>query len=556
MKNKLHVYFIAFVLLAVFTLLAVSSIWPDRKSPTADELAHHIPVGYVLLSKGDFKMDPSQPPLPRYIAALPLKLFMDLNMPDDRNEWRREDRSEFGKDFFYKYNSQPHRMIFYSRCAFIGIGIICGIILFMMARAFYGDRAALFSLFLYSLSPNILAHTRLSTVDMTATCFMLLAVYTFWRFTQNTSIVNIIISGISLGVAQLSKYTAVLLYPMFLFLILFELPRLKRGEKAGVVFKLFMMFAISVVVLWAGYGFNTDPILYDAMRVGEKLSIAHSITGKVLPFWNDAWNVRLDNFLLESPFPLGTHVLGVLGVLRHGYEGHGSFFLGELISHGHPLYFVVAFLIKTPIPMMIFLVTGTIITLRRGVGKEERFLFLPIAAFFLIATFSSLQLGLRYILPVYPFCFILAGRSVELFSKKRAYSVIGGLLMLWYFLSALVTWPDYLSYFNETIGGPANGYKYLRDSNIDWGQDLPALKDYMDKNNIKKVKLFYVWTASPESYAIEYEELDQGEFKMPASYVYAISVDSLSSVKWTECHEPVYKAGNSIFIYDLRFEEK
>ncbi|MFA6635527.1 MAG: glycosyltransferase family 39 protein [Candidatus Omnitrophota bacterium] len=551
--NKKQVYILAVLLLSFFTVLAVTSVWPGRKSATADELAHHIPVGYVLLSKGDLKMDPSQPPLARYLAALPLVIFMDLSIPDNEDQWRREDRSEFGRDFFYKFNDHPDRMLFYSRCSFIVIGLLCGIILFVMARSFYGDRAALFSLFLYSFSPNIIAHTRLSTVDMTATCFILLSVYTFWRFLRKRSLKNIVIAGGCLGLAQLSKYTSLLLYPTFIFLTALEIPSVPEGERARLFKKLFVIFACSIILLWAGYGFDSDPILNGAMRVQEKLGIAHSFAQKLIPFWNENMSRVLDHVLLNVPVPLGTHMQGTLGVMRHGYEGHSVYFLGQWSGKGNPLYFVLSFMVKTPIPSILFIVAGFFLVFKKGMRRKERFLLTLIAVIFLTASLSKLQLGHRYVLPMYPFCFILAGRSAELW--KKPYKIPISLLMVWYLVTAFWIWPDYISYFNETIGGPANGYKYLRDSNIDWGQDLPALAEYMRENDMQEVRLMYFGSAEPSEHGIRYKPLEESETIFPGSNVYAISVHKLERVKWARYHEPDAKLGYSIFVYDFREDE-
>jgi len=550
--RKIYIYLITFLLLAVFVVLAVTSIWPDRKSPTCDELAHHIPVGYVLLTKWDLKMDTSHPPLSRYIVALPLKLFMDLNMPEDISEWRKEDRSEFGKALFYKYNSQPHKMIFLSRLAVVIVGLLCGIILFLWADALFGTKAALFSLFLYSLSPNMLAHTRLATTDMVTTCFMLLSVCTFWLFVKAPSIKNVLTAGVCLGLAQLSKYSSLLLYPLFCFLLLFELPSVPDiAKRKRFIVKFLIVIAISVLVLWAGYGFELQPVLKDAMRAGEKIRIAHSFARNVFPFWDGTADGRLDEFLLKAPFPLGEHLLGILGVLRHAYVGHGTFFCGRWSGHGNPLYFILAVMIKTPLPALFFLITGLLVSLKNGIKRNERFIIATIALFFITASFSSLQLGLRYILCLYPFFFILAGRSIE-FMRRNTFRILAVILMAWYAFSALWTWPDYLSYFNETIGGPRNGYRYLRDSNIDWGQDLPALARYMRENDVDEIGLFYFGTADPAYYGIRHRPLSPAEINRPGKGVYAVSVHKIESVKWAPDNEPDAVAGGSIFVYDFR----
>ncbi|MBI4982277.1 MAG: glycosyltransferase family 39 protein [Candidatus Omnitrophica bacterium] len=549
--KKIPVNLLAFFLLVIFAFLAFTSIWPDRKSPTCDELAHHIPTGYILLTKHDYKMDTSHPPLSRYIVALPLKIVMHLNVPNDSQEWRRADRSEFGKDFFYKYNNQPQKIIFYSRLAIILVGLFCGWILFYWTKRAYSPEIALFALFFYSFCPNILAHTALATTDMVATCFILLSVASFWFYLRNNSLRNIIIAGISLGLAQLSKYTSVLLYLIFLLVFSLGFLELDKNRRKFIFCQILAIFAISIIVLWAGYGFDFEPVLKNAMRQGEKLAIAHDIVFKLFPSASLGLIQKLDSFLLNVPIPLGAHILGILGILRHGYEGHGTFFLGKWSVQGHPLYFLVAFLIKTQIPVIIFLLVGLGVCFKERIKLVEKLMVSVILVFFVTASMNKLQLGLRYILPIYPFCFILAARSVILF-KKKAFQEFLFILMFWYVLINLFTWPNYLSYFNEFVGGPRNGYKYLRDSNIDWGQDLPGLKKYMKDNLISDITFYYFGTAEPSSYGINFKNFDSDEFVSPRDKIYAISVHRLDTVAWTKRFEPTARIGYSIFIYDFR----
>jgi hypothetical protein len=141
-------------------------------------------------------------------------------------------------------------------------------------------------------------------------------------------------------------------------------------------------------------------------------------------------------------------------------------------------------------------------------------------------------------------------------------------MVIWYVVASLFIAPHYLSYFNEIIGGPDKGYKYLVDSNLDWGQDLKGLKKYMDDHAIKRISLSYFGIDSPKRYGIEYDWLPshhlynprpENEKKFPVNRFLAISATNLQGVylepkdmyKWLREYEPVAKIGYSIFIYDL-----
>ena len=322
----------------------------------------------------------------------------------------------------------------------------------------------------------------------------------------------------------------------------------------GLLLKFLLVVLLSLIIIWAGYGFEFQPLFKDAMRLDEKLQIAHSIAKKLSPHISQGAMGRLDDFLLKVPVPLGSHMLGIMGVFKHGYEGHKAFFLGKWSTHGSPFYFLVAFLIKTPIPMLIFLALGIIISLRRKLEVGEKFILVVTAIFFITSSLSGLKIGLRHILPIYPFCFMMAGRSGE-FLQNRFLKLGAGLLMLWYAFTALTIWPHYLGYFNEIIGGSKYGYKYLRDSNFNWGQDLPALADYMNKNKSNEVILLdYVRQADPVAYGVHYRNFTSEDFKIPQNKVYAISADVVETVDWAKDREPTAKAGYSIFIYDFTKE--
>lgn len=536
------------ILLSVFAILTISSM--RQNSATCDEIAHHIPVGYVLLTKADFKMDTSQPPLPRYIAALPLKLFMNINMPGDKAVWRMPDRSSFGRDFFYKYNNGQIRMVFFARMAVVLIGILCGLLLFVWTKSLFGEYSALFSLFLYALSPDMLAHGALATTDMIATFFIFLSCYSFWLFLKDSSFKNVVFSGICLGLAELSKYTAILLYPAFLLILFVELFISLKKEARAHLLKFLIIVIVSLIVIWAGYGFEFQPLLKDAMRLDEKLQIAHSMAYKIFPHIREGAISRLDDFLLKVSVPLGSHMLGIMGVFRHGYEGHSTYFLGRWSSHGDPLYFLAAFLIKTPIPLLIFLILGIFISLRQRSQIGERFIFIVTIVFFVTSSLSGLKLGLRHILPLYPFFFMICGSAAVLL-KKKYFNILIYCLMIWYIFSSAKTWPHYLGYFNETVGGPVNGYKYLRDSNVDWGQDLPSLSRHMNKNGIKEIVFEYFGQADPAVYGVRYRKFTTDELETPGNNIYAISAQYLEHAKWTKDYKPTAMAGYSIFIYDF-----
>ena len=179
------------------------------------------------------------------------------------------------------------------------------------------------------------------------------------------------------------------------------------------------------------------------------------------------------------------------------------------------------------------------------------FLIIPFFVYFIIALGSNLQVGIRHLLPIYPLCFVISARSIGLFRYRLSKTIIA-FFSLWIILGTIMIYPHFLSYFNEIAGGPDNGWRYLRDSNIDWGQDLPALSTYIKENKIDVITLAYFGEDLPKEYGIKEIPFKETEHTRPENKVYAISVQGLDSVKWAKDYTPDAKMGYSIFVYDFR----
>jgi hypothetical protein len=277
-------------------------------------------------------------------------------------------------------------------------------------------------------------------------------------------------------------------------------------------------------------------------------------------------------------FQLNPYFRGVTHQLIHAEGGHPAFLLGMYSSTGWWYYYLVAFLIKTPLPLLILLVLSFIFYWRGTSHKaaDQAFILMPVIAYFLFFTFNLQCIGLRYILPVYPFLFMQAGTVSGIFNHVRGKvwkGIVVIILCCWYLKSSLGVYPHYLAYFNESVGGPDKGYRYLVDSNLDWGQDLKGLGKYLQEKGIDRIHLSYFGTADPAYYGIKYDWMPSyylpedyqdrntrlRSFSIPSSGMVAISATNLQNVyfsdkhfyDWLKKHEPIYKIGYSIFIYDL-----
>lgn len=546
--------FVAAALMIHFALV-VACI--RSNAPTCDEIAHHVASGYSYLVTGDFRMNPANPPLVREISALPL-LLLRLKAPFDSQSWKEGNSSVFGKEFFYKMNNDADTIIFWARVPMALLSVVLGLLVFFWSSSLYGPRGGILSLLLYSFSPNIIAFAGLATVDLGTALFIFASLFSFWLFLKKPSTEYMVLAGICFGLAQASKFTSVFLIPIFLILAFFfylfdngiknalPLNKLARG--------LFSIFMIGFVVLFASYFFEIKPLIKNAPDIPEKIEYIKKIVD----------TMRLDKVGLNKdkavwlagnfPVPFSAYLIGLGGVIHQSaVGGYHTFLLGKFCDAGFWSYFMVAFLVKSTLPTIILFALALILVFRvkRAKRLDSSFLIIPIILFFIAISNNRGQVGIRHLLEIYPLVFTFIGilGTVEIagFSKHALFIIVAAVQ----FTSLMTAFPYPIAYFNEFAGGPDNGYKILRDSNLDWGQGLKPLKKYVEDNRIDLIKLYYFGTADPSYYKIPCTNMTEADFKNPEKGYYAISAQYLDTVKWTKRYAPVAKAAHSIFIYKI-----
>lgn len=559
-----HYKVIIVFLLSLFILQGATSML--FKSATWDETTYVGAAQYVIKNHR-WNVDGLRfhPPLTYYIHSIPL-LF--LKIPEDI--WHIPSMIERGQRLFSLY---PDDLVLnLCRIPILLIAVLLGIYVFKWGRELYGLKAGIFALFLYVFSPNILAYSRLITFDIVPSFFMFIAIYYFWKFLQKTTKLNLIIAGITFGLALLSKLTTVLSIPIYIIILaaFFYLNKKNKQNNASVAKstkQLLLIFIIAFFILWSGYGFELHPLAKPEQRPYEILE-------KFLPENNSLRNTIY--FMIEKiPIPLPTYLWG-LGYFQLVEKlGKPSFFLGMYSMHGWWYFFIVGFLIKTPIPVLLLLIFSLVFfrKIRHKNLFNECFLIIPILFFVLFFSLKPANAFFRHLLPIYPFLFVFISKIVNLkLNRQKLQKAVLFLLSSWLMAGAFYIYPDYLAYFNEFIGGPANGYKYMVDSDLDWGQDLKGLKKYMVRNNIDRIKLSYFGTADPKYYGINYEYLPSAASSLgkpkdfpeaPIKGPIAISATELQGVyfepyfehkdyyAWLKEYKPIAKIGYSIFIYDI-----
>jgi len=492
-----------------------------QKAATINEVAQ-LPSGYSYLKAKDFRLDTENPPLIKMLLAFPLHSLKELIFPVDGSGWKKSDKWKFGEDFLYQNRIKAEILLKRGRTVSVILAILLGILVAHWAKVFYGKWAGLFALLLYTFSPNILAHSRMASVDLGATFLILLALYTFWEMLMDPGSFTLIFAGLVLGLALLSKYTAaglIILYLLYMFL--HEQKDFYASERFVYLTGVILLAMVTLVFVY-------------------RLS-----------------NVRL-------------YLEGLFQAIRNVGQGQANFLWGKYSYYGWRDYFLMAFLIKTPPVLFILIIVRVLMSKSITSRGKDYFLLFPILLLSVAASLSKRQTGLYNILPVYPLLYIWVSGIVKIkFPRKLLGVAVYLFLAGGYAFSSLRIHPHYLAYFNFLCGGPDKGYKYLVGANLDWGQDLRFLAEYIESHRVDSVILSYFGAASPEYYGINYQNLGTSNFSgrrrsrvaplSPKKEILALSATNLQAVhfsqkdifSWLRYDKPEAKLGYSIFIYDI-----
>jgi hypothetical protein len=492
----------AVLLLVAFAALCAHGLRVD--SPTVDEFAH-LPAGYWTLETGRFELFPLNPPLIKVLSALPLLALdpaIDTASPVQNTGWFPW---EFGTGFMERNRPIYDRIFFLARLPVVALGILLGLLAFFWARELYGDEAGLVALFFLAFCPSLIAHAHLATTDVGFAAFTVLALWTFSRFVHGPTPARLVICGVALGLAQLSKMSALLLYPIFILLAVITLARRERfsplplrgggargGGVAASLGALATIFLISLLVLDAGYLFQGVGGALGGYRFESK---ALRAVASVLP--------------AGLPVPLPSSYLQGLDALQliNDAGEFPEYLFGRWSREGSPAYYLISIVFKTPLPLLLAFLAAPFAR-RKDAPRGEIFLWLPALALLAwFSFFSSVHYGIRYVLPVLPLLIIWSARLVpwlrgQLPERGRLLRGAGAALLAIYPLSVLLATPDTISYFNLLAGG--RGDEILLDSNLDWGQGLKRVRAYMDQEGIDEIGLAYFGHVDPALYGIRW----------------------------------------------------
>jgi hypothetical protein len=515
------------LLVGVFVALCVTSLM--RKSGSYDE--YLVGIGAHL----DLPESRFHPPLSSLIHSLPFFLWWEIPdtvLAEPDGKLRGQQIVSLRSDDW---------ILDSARISLLSTGIALAWVVFVWGRRLYGAWGGIVAMAFYCLDPNVIAHARLITPDLTLACFAILALYRLWRLADEPSLRNRGLAGLCFGAMLLSKYTALLLVPIWLasdFAYRWASGRATRDWRSLCV-DWISVLGIGGVVLWAGYGFDAG-----WLELGPDL---------------------------EVPALARPYILGALFQWQQSQLPHDFFLMGEHSSGGWWYFYLVVLLVKMPLATLLLLVGMAFLGRRFGVrGRpEEIYLWLPpLLLLAYLSAFNTIHNGLRYLLPVLPLVSIWLGRFA-LATGAVGLRIAVATAIAWLAVASLWIWPDYLAYANELGGGPRNAYEWVSDSNLDWGQDLKQLGEYLRENEIDRVQLAYFGTADPAHYGIDYSylpspnstlrptpALPSGEeppriVALSAYHYQGVAFPNKDAFAFFHAYWPNAQVGHSILIFDL-----
>ncbi|MFY9728647.1 MAG: glycosyltransferase family 39 protein [Bryobacteraceae bacterium] len=482
MPNKRHTVLVAAGVACLLAILVTQMALSIRQESLTWDEDDHILAGYMSWKTGDFGLNPEHPPLVKLLATIPI-LNMPLHVPKLQGRNFKIEAFLDGKEFLSKNDADT--ILFRVRMAASLLTVLMVLLVFLAATEMFSLTAGFIALALVAFDPNLLAHGAFVTTDMGLSCFLFASVYALYRYVKAPSAWRLALVGVAAGCALAAKHTGVLVFPMLLALAVFEAFR-RRGwrPRARLALALVLIAIIAVAVLWAFYGFR-----YQARPQGLAMNppLAEFARG-LKPF--DGWLISTCarwHLLPES------YLYGFVDV-RYMVGYYPSYIFGKVYPHGVWFYFPSAFAIKSTIPFLALLMLAAV-AIATGKLRDWRaivFLSVPAAIHFAVATSSTINIGLRHILPVYVFLIVLvAGAAWAFLRKDRRWAWAVGLLLVFQAVSSARSFPAYIAYANELWGGPSNTYKYLSDSNTDWAQQLKAAKKYLDGRGVKNCWFAY-----------------------------------------------------------------
>ena len=469
---------VAVLLVTLFAQLLAVNV---HTSMTWDE-GHHLFDGYTILEHRDFDLNPEVPPVAKAVAALPL-LPMDLYEPAQQGRSSQLEAFVDGRDFLFK--NDANRLLLLSRIAASCFALALVLLVFLSGKAMFGAATGLLASALLVFDPNLLAHGALVTTDVPITTLCFASIFAWHRYTSLPAVWSLCLCGLLTGLAFATKLTGLFLVPILVLLAVGEsLWQRNARQLLSRAAALVGVFSIAYIILWACYGFR-----YAARP--DSLALNPTLASYLKEYAQVGRPEPLE--LLARWHALPEAFLWGVANTRLTEERDLSYLFGALHRHGIWFYFPAAITIKSTLPFLFLLGLAGYVALRyRELRTRWLTLVVPVIIFLGFAMHSDMNIGVRHVLPVYPFLYLVgASALICLIHRDRRWLAAAVVLVVFQAITAARTFPAYVAYANEAWGGPQNVHRFLGDSNVDWGQQLKTAADYLAAHHVTDCWMAY-----------------------------------------------------------------
>jgi hypothetical protein len=554
--RRTTVTLIAAGILALYWWMATSI--SDTECVVGDEIAH-LTAGYSYWKTGDYRLQPENGNLPQRWAALPL-LRKDIKFPTlDQAAWRISDVWEMGFRWLFDLGNNVEEMLREGRRMIALFGAAAGALVFLWARRLHGDTAALLAVTLFAFCPTMLANGALITSDMTATCMFLAAVTAFWAMAHRLTPLRWLLFGVCLGLLCVAKFSAPLIAPMCAILFAvrvagkdtlesgWPLPRQLAGRTrvaVALIGATVAACAVAVAIIWASYGFR-----YAMFREFEPNRVRSLVGWDVLEDQGGPL-VPILHFARDHELLPESYIYGFAHTYRFS-RYRKAFLNGNYRSTGWVQFFPYTTAVKTPIALFALLALAALYAAsRRRSALEWRgrlYDWSPLlslfAVYWVFALTSHLNIGHRHITPVYPVLFVMAAGAAGWITRANRWAAALVLaLAAWFAGESLWIRPHYLAYFNEFVG-PRDAWRHLVDSSLDWGQDLPDVKTWLEAHpQDGRVFISYFGSGDIEYYGVHAKRIGDVNFDVRLRSAPAVMAGGLWIISVTQFQQDYTEA--------------
>ena len=550
----------AMLIVLAAVMVARTALTYSEFSATVDE-GIHIAAGVEIYQLDRYAMDLEHPPIARFAIGLPpylggARVLAGPPLTIDDSVQGRHILASPADYWKILTLGRIGNLIFVPVLVFY---------VYLWSAELYGRTAGLVAVVLVTVAPNVLGHAALATIDLAITATLIAAAYHIFHWFRQPSYLRAIAAGSVTGVALMSKYSAIGFLPPIL-LGFFVLSRWEKlGEKRAWNIRMLMpgavqsalCFLASAAVVFACFSVNSIPL-------GSEVERGYEFVNRFLPAGSLA-NTAASGAVKFTRATVPGFVEGLWEAGNHATRGHPQqFLLGEIrVGEGWWYYFFVALGVKTPLAFLGLLLLALIHSLmRRGHWRRaggSACVALAAASVLLVGVGSDLNIGIRHILPIFPFLAVLASslfRDLKAFEGARRWRFLSWGLVGAVVVSSFAAHPDYLAYFNEL--GRGREQRILADSNLDWGQDLGRLARYVKEHGIDTLQYDCFGAGAMEELGIR----DAARLLPPDQPTgwFAVSATPLQGLwrapnepgyEWLREHEPVARIGKSIWLYHL-----